>query len=365
MFDNLNNQKNSQNQGGVPGQGGGLPSRAAGGPNSAPLVGANNNPSPAPTPKERVGENKTSANPNPNQGIGGNAKLPEDIFAGTNDEQRSYQSAPKPQAFEPKTVGSVDNLAQEESQAQTQKLYFLVASVLGFVLICILGFWGYKIFSNANNGAVLIDDYNNDIVDDGIDNKVDDAGQDDLQQAQDDTPVTVEPTDTDQDGLTDEVEAELGTDSTSPDSDNDGLFDRQEVELYHTDPMNSDTDNDGISDGEEVKSGSDPKGEGRLYDIDGTPEDKTTTSSEEVTGEVDEIVPVDSDSDGLLDLDETENYKTDPKNSDTDGDGLGDGDEINKYKTNPLNSDTDGDSYSDGDEVKNGYNPNGEGELAI
>ena len=49
---------------------------------------------------------------------------------------------------------------------------------------------------------------------------------------------------------------------------------------------------------------------------------------------------VDSDKDGLLDLDEMYIYQSDPENPDTDGDG-----------------------YSDGDEIKNGYNPLGAGKL--
>lgn len=43
---------------------------------------------------------------------------------------------------------------------------------------------------------------------------------------------------------------------------------------------------------------------------------------------------------------------------DSDNDGLTDMNET-LYGTNPNNPDTDGDGYSDGDEVKNGYNPNG------
>jgi len=60
---------------------------------------------------------------------------------------------------------------------------------------------------------------------------------------------------------------------------------------------------------------------------------------------------LDSDGDGISDMDEILIYHTDPFNKDTDGDGLSDGDEINIYKTNPLNADTDGDGLSDGDEV--------------
>jgi len=52
-------------------------------------------------------------------------------------------------------------------------------------------------------------------------------------------------------------------------------------------------------------------------------------------------------------------------NLDTDLDGLFDWEELNVYQTDPQNDDTDGDGYLDGSEVKNGYNPNGEGELEV
>lgn len=48
---------------------------------------------------------------------------------------------------------------------------------------------------------------------------------------------------------------------------------------------------------------------------------------------------------------------------DSDVDGLIDSEEINIYKTNPRNPDTDGDGFKDGDEVKAGYNPKGSGRL--
>ena len=78
---------------------------------------------------------------------------------------------------------------------------------------------------------------------------------------------TPQPTDTDQDGLTDKEEIAIGTDINNVDSDSDGLFDREEIEVYKTDPLNSDTDADGYLDGEEVKGGYNPKGEGRLFEI--------------------------------------------------------------------------------------------------
>lgn len=72
--------------------------------------------------------------------------------------------------------------------------------------------------------------------------------------------------------------------------------------------------------------------------------------------------PVDTDSDGIFDVDEAK-YGTNTLNWDTDSDGLSDGDEVMIWKTNPLKMDTDGDGYGDGAEIKNGYNPSGTGKL--
>ena len=63
--------------------------------------------------------------------------------------------------------------------------------------------------------------------------------------------------DSDGDGLDDAEEVDLGTDPTEEDSDADGLEDGDEVDAG-TDPMVADTDTDGISDGDEVTNGSDP-----------------------------------------------------------------------------------------------------------
>ncbi|MBS1536433.1 MAG: outer membrane beta-barrel protein, partial [Bacteroidetes bacterium] len=61
-------------------------------------------------------------------------------------------------------------------------------------------------------------------------------------------------TDTDGDGLTDEMEEKLGTDPNNPDTDGDGLRDGEEVNDYKTDPLKADTDGDGLKDGNEVKN---------------------------------------------------------------------------------------------------------------
>ncbi|NLH47123.1 MAG: OmpA family protein [Myxococcales bacterium] len=74
----------------------------------------------------------------------------------------------------------------------------------------------------------------------------------------------------------------------------------------------------------------------------------------------------DNDRDGLTNVYEQKESKTDPANPDTDGDGLTDGEEVNKYHTDPLKADTDGDGLSDGQEVRvystNPSNPDTDGD---
>lgn len=73
-------------------------------------------------------------------------------------------------------------------------------------------------------------------------------------------PTPVPPVDTDHDGLSDQREAELGTDSLKPDTDGDGLSDGDEVSKYGTNPLNPDTDGDTYPDGVEVRNGFNPRG---------------------------------------------------------------------------------------------------------
>lgn len=74
-----------------------------------------------------------------------------------------------------------------------------------------------------------------------------------------------EAVDTDQDGLDDVRERELGTSLINSDTDGDGLNDADEVIIWKTDPLNPDTDNDTYKDGEEVRNGYDPLGPGKLF----------------------------------------------------------------------------------------------------
>ena len=122
-------------------------------------------------------------------------------------------------------------------------------------------------------------------------------------------------TDTDKDGVPDQLETVLGLDSTKEDTDGDGLTDYQELSIVGTDPKIYDTDEDGVSDSED-----------------------------------------DQDGDGISNIDEI-TLGTIPVAVDSDFDNLSDSDEMNIHKTNPLLSDTDGDTLSDSEEIKIGLNP--------
>jgi len=50
-------------------------------------------------------------------------------------------------------------------------------------------------------------------------------------------------------------------------------------------------------------------------------------------------------------------FNTNPFDTDTDSDGLKDGEEVNNYKTDPNKMDTDGDTYTDYEEIKAGTDP--------
>ena len=152
--------------------------------------------------------------------------------------------------------------------------------------------------------------------------------------------------DDDNDGLTDDKEAELGTNPLNPDTDGDGISDGDEV-AAGTNPLDSDSDDDGLTDGEEAKLGTNPLNP----DTDGD----GISDGDEVTAGTDPN-NADSDGDGLTDGEEA-GLGTDPNDADSDDDGLTDGEEI-ELGTNPLNPDSDGDGISDGDEVGQGTNPN-------
>lgn len=159
-----------------------------------------------------------------------------------------------------------------------------------------------------------------------------------------------EEADPDEDGLTNRVEKEIGTNPRNPDTDGDKLRDGEEVMTYKTNPLNPDTDGEGLKDGEEVIT---YKTNPLVPDTDGD----NLTDYDEVTKHKTDPLKADTDEDGLTDGDEVLVYKTDPLKPDTDGDGLADGDEVKRYNTDALLMDTDSDSLTDGEEI-NRYTTN-------
>lgn len=129
------------------------------------------------------------------------------------------------------------------------------------------------------------------------------------------TGYSVDFLDSDEDGLPDIFELQLGTNVNEPDSDGDDLTDYQEVYITGTDPTVYDSVTSGVSDAD-----------------------------------------ADSDDDRLSNAQEIE-LGTNPQLSDTDDDGLSDYDELNIYHTDPLNPDSDGDGLQDGDEPHIGLDP--------
>ena len=121
------------------------------------------------------------------------------------------------------------------------------------------------------------------------------------------------------------------------DSDNDGMPDELEI-TYGTDPFNIDTDDDGLTDWDEINwLGYNPL-------VDDTDENGILDRDE------------DPDEDGLTNIQEA-NYGTNMIVRDTDHDNLTDYEEVITYHTDPLNSDTDGDGVNDGTEVAIGSDP--------
>jgi hypothetical protein len=229
-------------------------------------------------------------------------------------------------------------------------------------------------------------------------------------------PVTVTvDSDLDDDGLTNDQEANIGTDPLDPDTDNDGLTDGQEVKgfsvgvcgsaavTFKTNPLKADTDADGLKDGREAngslntKYGSRPTNP-KVADTDGeglndgaevngfnlrltvkksagattigtvrtnpckrdTDADGLTDRKEKVGTTVSQRVRIGGGSYYTLTL-----LRSNPVVKDTDRDGLADkvevtgsaNGEFGYAKSDPANWDTDRGGVGDGVEVKSGSNP--------
>jgi hypothetical protein len=120
--------------------------------------------------------------------------------------------------------------------------------------------------------------------------------------------------------LTDEQLFDVGW--TPLDTDGDGVADAVDNCRQVSNPDQADLDGDG-------------EGDACDNDIDG---DGLDNATELVLGTYPDNP--DSDSDGLNDGEEVNQYMTDPLNADSDGDYLDDGDEVNVYGSDPSHDDT-------------------------
>lgn len=223
------------------------------------------------------------------------------------------------------------------------------------------------------------------IIDDGVDDqdKTEDVPDDSKDGGVVDQPI--QDKDQDDDGLTDDVEENIGSDPEQPDTDGDGVDDADEV-LDGTDPTDPDShqtpddDGDGLDKVIEDLIGSDPTEDDT--DSDGVSDKEEVVDGTDPTNPDHHKLP-DEDGDGIAD-DIEDKIGSDPSNPDTDGDGVEDGDEISDGSdptdpdvtplpdedndglpddmeedigSDPNNQDTDNDGVPDGEEIDNSTNP--------
>jgi len=95
------------------------------------------------------------------------------------------------------------------------------------------------------------------------------------------------------------------------------------------------------------------QGDAYIYSLnsDTTPSASEQSLSETLSQLTYNSVTLDSDGDGLSDMDEIDLFGTEPTISDTDNDGLTDKEEITVYQSDPLLSDTDNDGLTDLEEA--------------
>jgi len=183
--------------------------------------------------------------------VRGEAKA-EDMFA-------EVDKTGKPEVFQPRpanTPSYATVIPEEQTWKNRKGLIF--GSLAVVLVVAISGYFGLKFFASDKTAPVSPP----------VQTETEKTSLETVTpEPPDETAVVPERLDSDQDGLTDEEEAALGTNANNIDSDQDGLTDREEVKVYQTDPLNSDTDGDGYKDGEEIAGGYNPKGQGKLLEI--------------------------------------------------------------------------------------------------
>ncbi len=233
--------------------------------NSQSKQGGNNNSSVSPlvSGQRQAKISKEEANTSP----------VEDIFSETNKTEKPAIFQPKPlipsnNDFNNAQTGQLDPYTGETIKAKN-KTIVLALMVISLLLVAIVGAYAYKMFfANITQTAVPSEQENTSQVEENrFQEKAITAPANNINNLNNESAPTKLVEDTDGDGLSDIEENALGTNYLMTDTDGDGLFDREEVKVYKTDPLDTDTDKDGYADGAEVKSGYNPNGEGKLYNL--------------------------------------------------------------------------------------------------
>ncbi len=167
---------------------------------------------------------------------------------------KAAPAAPPPPA-EP--VAPIPSL---KSQQGNLVKYFMIA-LLVIIVLAAAGLISYWLLGRSAEPSVSL------LGEDEVQVEVE---VEDEEPEEEDEEVEPEPEpelDTDRDGLSDIVEAEMGTSITNADTDADGLSDYEELNTWNTDPIDPDTDGDSYIDGAEVDAGFDPNGPGQLFEL--------------------------------------------------------------------------------------------------
>lgn len=238
-------------------------------------------------------KNQTRPTPPSNLPIGG-GKEPEDILAGVDEAPKNVPFSPAEPIFKVKEVkeeggdkkstfgegaGPTPPPLPSETEIPARgaaKKFIIVAVIVVVVIAAAFGVWYWLSNSNLAGQEEAGLNERGGAVESEEETAVPTAGTTARPVIPEVTEVETSlpqenisaDLDSDGDGLTDKEEAELRTNPNKVDTDDDGLSDREEVRIYKTDPRNPDTDGDGYLDGEEVKAGYNPRGPGRLLQID-------------------------------------------------------------------------------------------------
>lgn len=159
-----------------------------------------------------------------------------------------------------------DHLPQDRYTGQGGHLWkTIVIVVIAFVAMGGAAFLSYRLMNP--NTDVAEETRDGATRGDSNEQATEPDGKGDSQPVAEDKPDVELVLDNDGDGLTNAEEQAAGTDVSKPDTDGDLLGDREEVQVYGTNPLMADTDSDSFPDGQEVRSGYNPKGEGKLLEI--------------------------------------------------------------------------------------------------